>query len=274
MSGAPHRAPPPADFDRPFRESRIAGLIAVNINTFWSIAILLLVFVAWDAYADPVHWQAALRVRLIGVAVVVATGLFQKLPGRARWMPLMAKVRLVTAVVTAAVAAAMLDRGYGFAVAGVVAMILTGPYSALDVRDLLATNIAALIALAVVMVTMSLDGFSMLGTAVFTVLAMLVSLLLGRVLEASHRRAFALEMELQREARTDPLTAWTTAAPCRNAARSSSSAPAAPAFPWRSFCATSITSRRSTIVTVTRVATRCCARWPARCGSRCVKPTC
>jgi len=47
----------------------------------------------------------------------------------------------------------------------------------------------------------------MVGTAVFTVLAMLVSMLLGRVLEASHRRAFALEMELQREARTDPLTA-------------------------------------------------------------------
>jgi len=207
MSGAPQPGPPPADSDTRFRESRIAGLIAVNINTFWSIAILLLVFVAWDAYADPVHWRAALRVRLIGVAVVVATGLFQKLPGNARWMPLMAKVRLVTAVVTAAVAAAMLDRGYGFAVAGVVAMILTGPYTALDVRDLLATNIAALIALAVVMVMMSLDGFAMVGTAVFTVLAMAVSMLLGRVLEASRRRAFALEIELQREARTDPLTA-------------------------------------------------------------------
>ena len=196
----------PADVDSPFRESRIADLTAVNINTFWSIAILLLVFVAWDAYADPVHWQAAFRVRLLGAAVVVATGIFQKLPGNARWMPMMAKVRLVTAVVTAAVAATMLDRGYGFAVAGLVAVILTGPYIALDVRDLLATNIAALIALVVVMVTMSLDGFAMIGTAVFTVLAMLVSLLLGRVLEASHRRAFTLEMELQREARTDPLT--------------------------------------------------------------------
>ena len=203
----PRSVPPAADFDSAFRESRIADLTAVNINTFWSIAILLLMFVAWDAYADPVHWQAALRVRLLGAAVVAATGVFQKLPGNTRWMPMMAKVRLVTAVVTAAVAAAQLDRGYGFAVAGLVAVILTGPYIALDVRDLLATNIAALIALAVAMVTMSLDGFAMIGTAVFTVLAMLVSMLLGRVLEASHRRAFLLEMELQREARTDPLTA-------------------------------------------------------------------
>jgi diguanylate cyclase (GGDEF)-like protein len=31
-------------------------------------------------------------------------------------------------------------------------------------------------------------------------------MLLGRVLEASHRRAFALELELQRDARTDALT--------------------------------------------------------------------
>lgn len=204
MSDILHR---PADFDSQFRQSRRAGLSAVNLNTFWSTAILLLVFVAWDAYADPVHWQAAFRVRLLGAVLIVATGLLQKLPGRARWMPMMAKIRLVTAVVTAAVAAATLDRGYGFALAGVVAIILTGPYIAIDVRDLLATNVATLLALAVVMVTMSLDGFAMIGTAVFSVLAMAVSLLLGGVLETSYRRAFALEMELQKEARTDPLTA-------------------------------------------------------------------
>jgi diguanylate cyclase (GGDEF)-like protein len=144
--------------------------------------------------------------RLVGAALVVATGLYQKLPGKARWMPAMAKVRLVTAVVTAALAASMLDRGYGFAMAGVVAIILTGPYIAIDVRDLLLTNIAALAALTIVMVWVSLDPFSVVGTAVFMVLAVAVSMLLGRVLEASHRRAFALEQELHRDARTDLLT--------------------------------------------------------------------
>jgi diguanylate cyclase (GGDEF)-like protein len=195
-----------ADIDARFREHRIAGLIVVNVNTFWSIAILLMAFVAWDAYADPAHWQSAFRVRLLGALIVVATGLFQKLPGKSRWMPTMAKIRLVTAVVTAAIAATRLDRGYGFALAGMVAVVLTGPYHALDVRDLLVANVATLASLVVVMVAVSLDPFSMIGTAVFTLLAMAVSMLLGRVLEASHRRAFALELELHREARTDPLT--------------------------------------------------------------------
>ena len=67
-----------ADLDAQFRESRRASLSAVSRNTYWSIAILLLVFVAWDAYADPAHWRAALRVRLLGAVVVVATGLFQR----------------------------------------------------------------------------------------------------------------------------------------------------------------------------------------------------
>jgi diguanylate cyclase (GGDEF)-like protein len=206
MSGTHVPDPTPADFDARFRESRIAGLAAINSNTFWSIAILLLVFVAWDAYADPAHWRSAFQVRLLGAALVVATGLFQKRPGNSRWMPTMAKVRLVTAVVTAALAASMLDRGYGFAMAGVVAILLTGPYIALDVRDLLAMNIAALLALAVVMVAVSLEPFEIIGTVVFVLLAVAVSMLLGRVLEASHRRAFALELELLRDARTDALT--------------------------------------------------------------------
>ena len=194
------------DFEAGFRENRVAGLSAVNSNTFWSIAILLLVFVAWDAYADPVHWRSALRFRLLGAAVVVATGLFQKMPGKAGWMPTMAKVRLVTAVVTAALAATSLDRGYGFAVAGVVAIILTGPYIAIDVRDLLAMNIVALLAVAAVMIAVSLDPFEMVGTGIFMLLAVAVSMLLGRVLEASHRRAFALDLKLHRDARTDALT--------------------------------------------------------------------
>jgi diguanylate cyclase (GGDEF)-like protein len=194
------------DVERQFRESRVAGFAAINRNTFWSIAILLLMFAPWDAYVDPAHWRSAFKVRLIGAAVIVTTGLFQQLPGMGQWLPLMAKIRLVISVMAATVAASMLDRGYGFAVAGVVAIILTGPYIAIDVRDLLATNLAALAALGVVMMAVSLDPLDMIGTTVFMLLAMAVSMLLGRVLEALNRRAFALELELHREARTDALT--------------------------------------------------------------------
>jgi diguanylate cyclase (GGDEF)-like protein len=138
--------------------------------------------------------------------VVVATGLFQKLPGKAHWMPLMAKVRLVAAIVASIAAAATLDRGYGFGVAGIVAIILTGPYIAIDARDLLATNTAVVGAVGIVMVWASLDAFDVIGTIVFVLLAALVSTLLGRVLETSYRRAFALEFESHRDARTDALT--------------------------------------------------------------------
>lgn len=180
--------------------------MAVNLNTFWLIAAILLVFGLWDLFVDPLHWQSAFRIRIFAAAGITATGLFQKLPGKAHWMPLMAKLRLVIAVGTSMVAALMLDRGYGFGVAGMVAITLTGPYIAIDARDLLVMNLSILGAVSAVMVSASLDRFDAIGTIVFALLATLVSTLLGRVLEASHRRAFALELELHREARTDTLT--------------------------------------------------------------------
>jgi diguanylate cyclase (GGDEF)-like protein len=121
-------------------------------------------------------------------------------------MPTMAKVRLVTAVVASIAAAAMLDRGYGFGVAGVVAIMMTGPYIAVDARDLLTMNAAVLAAVGVVMLRAPLNAFDAVGTIVFVLLAALVSTLLGRALETSHRRAFTLELESHRDARTDALT--------------------------------------------------------------------
>jgi diguanylate cyclase (GGDEF)-like protein len=195
-----------SDLEAQYRASRMAGFSAVNRHTFWSTAALLLIFVAWDAYIDPAHWRAAFQVRLIGAAVIVATGLVQQWPGLAAWMPLLARIRLVVAVAAATLAATVLDRGYGFAIAGVVAILLTGPYIAIGLRDLLLTNLAALAALAVVITIVPLDPVDRVGTAVFTLLAVAVSTLLGRVLEASHRREFALDLELRRDARTDALT--------------------------------------------------------------------
>jgi len=55
-------------------------------------------------------------------------------------------------------------------------------------------------------VVISLEPFDVLGTVVFASLAVAVSTLLGRVLEASNRRAYLLEQESHRDARTDSLT--------------------------------------------------------------------
>jgi diguanylate cyclase (GGDEF)-like protein len=189
-----------------FRDSRTNTLIAVNLNTFWPMALILPAFGVWDVFVDPAHWRAAFAVRLLGGVLIVATGFFQKLPGNAHYLPLMAKVRLVIAVVASAIAATLLDRGYGFSVVGLVVLILTGPYVAIDSADLFRTNLAVLIALVPVILIAPLSSFDKTGTIVSALLAVAVSTLLGRVLEASNRRAFLLEQELHRDARTDALT--------------------------------------------------------------------
>jgi diguanylate cyclase (GGDEF)-like protein len=101
----------------------------------------------------------------------------------------------------------MLDTGYGYGVAGLVVIILTSPYIAIDSRDLLKGHVLLIALLMPVVVAVSPTRFDTIGTAVFVLLAIAVSSLLGRILETSHRRAFALELELQRDARTDSLTA-------------------------------------------------------------------
>lgn len=194
------------EFESEFRESRIQTLVSVNLNTFWSISIILVAFGLWDYYADPVHWHRAFAVRVLGSLIVTATGMFQNLPGKARSLIVMTKARMVVAAITSILAASILDRGYGFGVSGLIVIVLTGPYIAIDSRDLLKTNLAGLLAVLLAMLALSLDPFDMVGTAVFVVLAVVVSTLLGRVLEASHRRAFTLELEQHRDARTDSLT--------------------------------------------------------------------
>jgi diguanylate cyclase (GGDEF)-like protein len=195
-----------AEFEADFRQSRIETLISVNLNTFWATVIIVLAFGLWDVYADATNWSRAFIVRLIAAAIVVATGVYQKLPGRQPSLPLMAKIRLVVAALASIIAAAMLDRGYGFGVAGLVAILLTGPYITIDSRDLLKTNLVGLAAVAIAMLVMRPIPFDIAGTAVFVVLAVVVSTLLGSVLEASNRRAFTLELTQHRDARTDSLT--------------------------------------------------------------------
>src|SRR5688500_13622626 len=164
------------------------------------MALIVLSFGLWDWYVDRDNFAAAFAVRVLGAAIIIATGLFQKLPGKTLWMPSMAKVRLITAVVTAALAAAMLERGYGFGMAGFAVILLTGPCIAIDARGPLRTNVIAAVALALVLALADLDRFEAIGTVVFVLLAVAVSSLLGRVLESSNRRAFALERELHRAA--------------------------------------------------------------------------
>jgi diguanylate cyclase (GGDEF)-like protein len=194
------------ELEAQFRSNRAESLADVNPNTFWAIAVIVLAFSGWDAILDPAHWRAALYVRLIGVAVVVASGVYQKLPGRRLVMPSTARLRFVAAVATTTGALGMLDHGLEEGVAGLVAIFLIAPYIAIDRIDLLLLNLVALTAVAAIAFGLSLDRFTAFNVALHLLLAVVVSQLLGRVLETSNRRAFLLEVKMIRDARTDALT--------------------------------------------------------------------
>jgi diguanylate cyclase (GGDEF)-like protein len=195
----------PEDEQR-FREARMRALAAINVQTFWLVALLVLAFSGWDWYVDPANWWTAFLIRAAGAIVILGTGLVQRLTRRVEWAAAIAKVRYAAGIIAVAGALAVLDRGFVVGIAGLVSVMLSAPYIALDRRDLLAMNAAPIAATALIMAAAGLDHFAVVNSAVFIVLALLVSLLLARVFEASNRRAFALEQQLTAEARTDALT--------------------------------------------------------------------
>jgi diguanylate cyclase (GGDEF)-like protein len=67
-------------------------------------------------------------------------------------------------------------------------------------------NAIPIVGTGLIMAVAGVDAFSAINAWVFILLALAVSLMLGRVFESSNRRAFTLEQQLSREARTDSLT--------------------------------------------------------------------
>lgn len=196
--------PPPIEAQ--FRASRIAALAEINVATFRRVAILVMVFSFWDWFVDPVNWKTAFVIRCSGTAVILGCGWLQKWTGNLRWATAFARVRFAAAVAAVAGALAVLDQGYIVGLAGLVAALLSSSYIAIDRRELRVLNIAPLLIIAVIVYAAGLSQFAVINTAVFVALAIAMSMLLGRVFDAANRRAFLLEQELIREARTDTLT--------------------------------------------------------------------
>src|SRR5690349_14670835 len=73
----------PAHLEPEFRASRIAALAELNgsVSHFGLSAAMVLLFNLWDRFVDPVHWKVALAIRLVAVAVILATGVVQRLSG-------------------------------------------------------------------------------------------------------------------------------------------------------------------------------------------------
>jgi len=204
MATRPQRFPEPLESQ--FQHSRKVALAEINTQTFWMVALLVMLFSWWDWYVDPRHWVSAFCIRSAGSIVILASGLVQRLSGRVDWAPALSRIRFTAAVVAVAGALAVLDNGFLVGVAGLISVLLAGPYIALDRRDLLVMNALPLAATGIVMYVAGIDRFAVVNAVIFLALSVAVSLMLARVLEATNRRAFALEQDLTREARTDSLT--------------------------------------------------------------------
>ncbi len=196
----------PEPMESRFRVARMAALAEINMTTYWVIALLVLLFSGWDWFIDPVNWPRALVSRALGAAVIMCSGLLQRYSGRPAWAPVIAKVRYLAAILAVSIALALLDRGFLIGVAGLIPVILSGCYIALDRRDLLRLNAVPMLAVAAVMYCAGLDRFTIINAAIFILLALAITMMAVRVFEASNRRAFALEHQLSHEARTDALT--------------------------------------------------------------------
>ncbi len=204
MLAVTQKFPPPIEAQ--FRASRIAALAAINVATFRRVALLVMVFSIWDWFVDPVNWKTAFVIRCSGTLVILLCGGLQKWTGNLEWATAFARVRFAAAVAAVAGALAVLDQGYIVGLAGLVAALLSSSYIAIDRRELLVLNAAPLLIIAIIVYAAGLNRFAVLNTATFVALAIAMSMLLGRVFDAANRRAFLLEQELIREARTDTLT--------------------------------------------------------------------
>ena len=204
MATIPPRFPP--ELEAGFRAQRMAALAEINGQTFWVVALLVLGFSLWDRYVDPFGWHDAFWARLAGAAVILATGIVQRVSKRIEWAAMLSKVRFTAGVLAVAVALALVERGFLVGIAGLVSVLFSGPYIAIDKRDLLKMLVVPVAGTGVVMAVAGVDRFTQVNAWTFILLAIAVCFMLARVFEASNRRAFALEQQLSREARTDALT--------------------------------------------------------------------
>jgi diguanylate cyclase (GGDEF)-like protein len=200
----------PADpeLEADFRAARRARLAELNASPFHlgMAASLVMAFSLWDWFVDPAAWSRAFVVRLTAAALILTTGVVQKVTRTVDWAPLISKVRFSCSIMAVAGANAIVRDGFLVGLAGLVAAFQGGPYIVLDRRDYFATLLPPLAGVALVMYVAGVDRFTATNGWVFIALTVTVGLMLSRVFEATNRRAFMLEQALKREARTDALT--------------------------------------------------------------------
>jgi diguanylate cyclase (GGDEF)-like protein len=198
--------PEPRRRDAGFRAYRNTLIYAANDTAFISVALLVLLFNAWDWYIDPRHAGEAFWVRLGGAALIIGTGVLQRRTRRVEWAPAIAKVRLAISAGSIACALALLDDGFLIGLSGLVIAVLGTAYSAIDRRDVFVLFLPPLLLTLAIMALAGVERFIFINAACFLALTLVVAWLLAAVQEQSYRRSYKLEQALLRESRVDALT--------------------------------------------------------------------
>jgi diguanylate cyclase (GGDEF)-like protein len=199
-------ADPAPTRDDGFRAWRMSFIQAANDSAFVFVAVLIVGFTLWDRYVDAANADAALWVRLGGAALVIGSGLFQRTRKRVAWAHAIAKFRMLVTAGTIAWALALLERGFLVGLSGLIIAMLGAAHSAIDRRDVYLLFLPPLLLTVAIMGVAGIERFVFVNATFFLGLTFLVALLLGRVLEAANRRAYAAEQALTRESRIDALT--------------------------------------------------------------------
>lgn len=199
-------APFPTEREANFRSQRCAELARINAISAWRVAIGLLLFAVWDAYLDPVQWQAAFVWRAIGAFTLLALAWLQQRQDRAWTAPVMAKIGFFVAVMAVALALGELRGGLLFGLTGLGVALCAGACVALDRRDYFWLSLFPVLAVLIMLMSLDLERFVIVNALCALAISLFVGRLLAGAFESSNRRAFLMELAIAKEARTDVLT--------------------------------------------------------------------
>lgn len=169
-------------------------------------AVLMLLFIGWDALIDTSAVPRTLPVRAACSVAFVALFLFARARGAVTRLNMLNVLASLVAGFGISIVLGMLPRGFDFGAAGLTMVVFAGVAVTPTWRH---TSFGGLVVMASANGVMLLTGqgwFTYAQVDGYLLTSVVLAGLLSYFLEQRHLRAFLLESELQRQATTDMLT--------------------------------------------------------------------
>jgi diguanylate cyclase (GGDEF)-like protein len=169
------------------------------------VAILVLGFSAWDYLIDPAHVLQSTLVRFLGMALLLTQFVrFQRSDRKTRVSRVIVGM-YVTTYLTLIAALAFLKDGFNHGLPGLILTTMSCSAIFVRARDV-AWSIPLIVITMLLMRVLQIDSVTLINSLVYLAASVGITWVYVRLLEKSNRRAFLLEQQLERDARTDSLT--------------------------------------------------------------------